>query len=458
MAEQYLSFPVTIYSQLTPVNQVLSKARCRIFYKGKNRNGGYITDEFAEKLIKTLPYVPIKGIYDNEDEDFTDHGESRDLGKIYGVVPETNNFAWEEHLDKDGVIRTYACTDVYLYTALYEEAKKIPSKGQSMELYGDSIKGNWAIKDGQKVYVYTDGCFLGLQALGDNTEPCFEGSAFFSLFQDFKNILSELEEVQSYTKKKEDITNMNKLTFKLSDGQKECALWELLNSNFNEENNWLVEYSICSVYDNYAVVREYETGKYMRVYYTKDDSNESVQIENKEECFIVDVNSEEKSALEALQAIKGTYTASLNEVETLRKESETLKAEKTEFEAKISELTDKNSTLETERENYSLQIDALKTEKEDINTQLETLKEYKLNVETQEKLDALKIYENSLKTEVIDAFKEKIDQYTLTELKKELAYSLVGENPETFSKNVVPRVPKEKEPDALTSILDKYKN
>ena len=43
-------FPVVIYNNLEEYNKVLSKARVRIFYKGHNRNGTYITDEFAEKL------------------------------------------------------------------------------------------------------------------------------------------------------------------------------------------------------------------------------------------------------------------------------------------------------------------------------------------------------------------------------------------------------------------------
>ena len=94
--------------------------RCRIFYKYANRNGTYITDEFADKLIKSLPYTPIKGIYSVADEDYTDHGVSRDLGRIYGIVPKDPNFAWERHEDDDGVARVYACCDVYLYTAIYK--------------------------------------------------------------------------------------------------------------------------------------------------------------------------------------------------------------------------------------------------------------------------------------------------------------------------------------------------
>ena len=123
-------FPICVYGQIEKYNEVLSKARCRIFYKYGNRNGTYITDQFAEKLIASLPYVPVKGIY--ETNDFTDHGEERSEGRIYGIVPETVNFAWEKHLDEDGVEREYACCDVLIFTALYEEANEIVGKAQSM--------------------------------------------------------------------------------------------------------------------------------------------------------------------------------------------------------------------------------------------------------------------------------------------------------------------------------------
>lgn len=68
------SFDIKIYGDIEPYNKVISKSRCRIFYKYANRNGTYITDEFAEKLLSTVPYTPVKGIYDEVDEDYTDHG------------------------------------------------------------------------------------------------------------------------------------------------------------------------------------------------------------------------------------------------------------------------------------------------------------------------------------------------------------------------------------------------
>jgi hypothetical protein len=133
-----LDFPVTIYGNLEKYNEVLTKARCRIFYKYANRNGTYITDEFADKLLSSVRYVPVKGIFN--DGDYSDHGVSRDEGRIYGIVPENPNLAWESFTDDDGVTREYACVDVLIFTALYEEARDIVGKSQSMELYAPSLK------------------------------------------------------------------------------------------------------------------------------------------------------------------------------------------------------------------------------------------------------------------------------------------------------------------------------
>jgi hypothetical protein len=179
MNKPLCEFTVQVYGELNKYNEVLSKARCRIFYKYENRNGTYITDEFAEKLISSLPYVPVKGIY--SDEDYTDHGARRDQGRIYGIVPENPNVAWEEFTDDDGITRTYACTDVLIFTAIYEEANDIIGKSQSMELYPPSLKYHEAIVHNKRYIVFDDGCFLGLQVLGDKVEPCFEGASFYTL-------------------------------------------------------------------------------------------------------------------------------------------------------------------------------------------------------------------------------------------------------------------------------------
>ena len=91
MGKEMLEFPISIYGEAEPINDVLTKQRCRIFYKEGNRNGTYINDEFAEELIGTLHYVPVKGIY--QGDDYTDHGNARDEGRT-PKTPRRAKSAW----------------------------------------------------------------------------------------------------------------------------------------------------------------------------------------------------------------------------------------------------------------------------------------------------------------------------------------------------------------------------
>lgn len=460
-------FPVTIYGNLEQYNKTISKARCRIFYKGANRNGTYITDDFAEKLLSTIPYTPVKGIFDDFNDDYTDHGERRDEGRIYGIVPENPNFAWETSLDEDGVEREYACVDVYIFTALYREAKDIVGKAQSMELYDKSIQGDWKIIDGKRFFVFEDAAFLGLQVLGEEVEPCFEGAAFFSLYKSLKDIVQELEATFSLKDKGGKI--MPTINFKLSDGQKFEALWTLLNPNFCEEGNWAVDYSICDVYDEYAVVRNYAENSFERVYYKKDDASDSLEIIQKERCFIVDVNETEKIALDALQKLNGANFEKVDEIYT---ERDALSQEKIAQDQKIEELNISISTLTTERDTAQAAVETLNTEKEELSTnysaaqesigaleaQLEELNTFKKTAEHKEREAVFNKYVELLSEEAAQKFEENLDTYSVLDLEKELAYTVMTANPSVFKKDVPNGyVPKDNTPkDSLEDILSKY--
>ena len=454
MGDIIKEFPVTIYGNLKELNPVLSKARCRIFYKYENRNGTYITDEFAQKLISSLPYTPVKGIYDNFDEDYTDHGLKRDLGRIYGIVPENPNFSWEKHLDEDEIEREYACCDVYIFTALYEEASQIVGKSQSMELYQPSIKGDWAIINGKKLFKFEDGCFLGLQILGNDVEPCFEGAAFFTFYNDLKNAIKKLERYSLDSNIKGGKSEMTKLNFKLSDSQKHDAIWILLNDKYTEESNWEISYTILDIYDDYALVYSYEAGSYERVYYTKNDETDSIELGARKKCYVIDVTEEEKTALEALRAFNGgTY----EKIDENIQEIDTIKQQNSEFSTKIEELNNTVSTLTTERdtsvENYNNAQEQIST----LTNELETLKDYKNSVETQEKEQVIASYSELLNNEILDSYKSKISEYSsATELDKELASELKKTNLEVFTKT--PQyLPKDTPNTGIEAILAKYK-
>lgn len=475
MPEQIITeIPVTVYGKLEKYNDVISKARCRTFYKYGNRNGTYITDEFADLLLSTVPYAPVKGIYDNYEEDFTDHGAARNLGRIYGVVPENPNVTWEKHLDEDGIEREYACVDVLIFTGLYKEASEIVGKSQSMELYDKTIEGEWQFIDGKKYYVFKKGCFLGLQALGDEVEPCFEGAAFFSLVEPIKQLVREYNEFQMNFQKQGG-QEMPRLNFKLSDSAKHDAIWSLLNPNYCEEGGWSIDYSICDIYDDYAIVRNYAEGIFERQYYAKDDATDSIILGQKKRCYIVDVTEEEKIALDTLQKLNGNTFEKIDENFTA---NETVAEQNGVFEQKIEELETSVSTLTTERDeavvalntaNESLEASETKVVElnnslseanssiEELTQKNEELTSFKAAVEKKEKEDIIASYSDKLSAEVIDQFTTDIDNYNATDLKKELAYTLVENNPAVFSKEPQGYVPKDGPKGGIEEILSKYK-
>lgn len=510
------NFPVAVYGKKEKFSDTISKGRCKVFYKGRNRNGTFITEEFAQKLIQSAPYTPVKGIY--EIDDYTDHGQKRSEGRIYGIVPADPNFAWEKHLDSDGIEREYACFDVLYYTALYKEAGEIEGKSESMELYRDTLKGDWKDIDGKRTYVFTDGCFLGLQALGDDVEPCFEGASFYSC-ENESNIIALLEKYEQktdlfqYHTQGENET-MPSINFKISDSQKHDMLFRLLNPNFNEEGNWTIDYCICEVYEEYAIVANYAEGIFERVYYTKNDENDSLEITNKERCYIIDVNEKERDAIKAIKG-ESTYEdaaaayaenaqtienlneqivtlnqaitdhqdtistlSTSNEAQTatiteIRATVDTLTEENSQYSNKVTELESTISTLTTERDenraNYEAvcgERDALTSEIEEVRATCATvtaerdeLAEYRNQVELTAKRAVVENYIEQLESEIIDEFMNSLSDYSVEELDMKLTYELKKANPEIFSKTPTPPtvyIPKEGDVSGISGILAKY--
>lgn len=488
------NFQVSVYGNMEKFSDTISKGRCRVFYKGRNRNGTYITPEFAEKLIASAPYTPVKGIYSEDDEDYTDHGQKRTEGRIYGIVPANPNFAWEKHLDPDGIEREYACFDVLYYTALYKEAGQIENKGESMELYRQTLKGEWKIIEGKKTYVFTDGCFLGLQALGDDVEPCFEGASFYTC-ENESNIIALLEKYEKRTdlfQNHEQGGNdtMPSINFKLSDGQKYEFLFNLLNPNFNDVGGWTIEYTICEVYDEYAIAKNYSEGIFERIYYKKDDETDSLEIVNKERCYIVDVNEVERNALNNIKGestyveLEANITASTETIENLNDAVgelnttvEGLNSTIGELNGQVTTLTETNENLSIENSNYSTKvgelentISTLTTERdealsnyENANTRIATIEEnnlqlsdtlasitqerdelvaYRKRIEDDAKRTVIYGYVDQLFEDVIENYMNNLDKYTIEELDMNLTYELKKANPNLFSsKTPAPATP-----------------
>lgn len=443
-------FPVSVYGKLEKYNDVLSKGRCRIFYKYGNRNGTYITDEFSEKLLSTIAYAPVKGIY--EYDDFTDHGARRSEGRIYGIVPENPHLQWEEHEDEDGVARTYACVDVLIFTALYKEASDIIGKAQSMELYEPSLQYHREIIHGQQYIVFDEGCFLGLQVLGKDVEPCFEGAAFFQLQENIEEVVKKIQEIEM-TYSKGGQKEMPQMNFKLSDSQKFDALWSLLNPNYTEEGNWTIDYAICDVYDEYALAYSSENAQYERVYYTKNDETDSVALGEKVRVYVVDVTEKEKTTLDTLRDLNGgTYELVNENLEHAQENAEKISG----FELKVTELENNIATLNTEKSAVQSSYELEHQKVESLTAENEGLKQYKLSIEAEQKNAVFTEYKDKLSEEILDIYREKAAEYSVADLDKELAYELKKTNFSFYEKKDNGYLRKDVQKNGIDEILARY--
>ena len=277
------------------------------------------------------------------------------------------------------------------------------------------------------------------------------------------------------------------LNFKLSDNAKFNAIWSLLNVNYNEENNWIVEYGIVDIYDEYAVVRNYFEGTFERVYYTKNDETDSVELGERVRCYFLDVTEAEKKALEALHGLNNNtyekvdenYSTALAEVEAktgeLNTANEALEAKTAEFDAltetynteksanetKIGELNESIATLTTERDDAVSKLADSVITVNSLNEEIATLNSFKTDIEKKEKEAVIAKYTKVLSADVIASYTEKIDEYTCAKaLDKDMAYELVSTNQSVFANNGNPQpayVPRDTSVTGLGAILDKYK-
>lgn len=379
------NFVATVYGNLVPLNNsALSKARLKIFYKGMNRNGSYINEEIAEKLISTLPGTPVVGYYDSDKDDFLGH-VSPESNRAYGFVPEEMNFKWEMFLDPDGVYRTYACTDIILWTGRYPIASKIVGKSHSMELNPDTVEGEWVEHDDEYYFEFTNAEFFGLCVLGEEYEPCFEGSSFYELHQQENNasISKDLKEMFSLYKSTIDSAEENPTGGQEMEDE-ELKPQDLDNDSVEEE-----------VKDQEEEVKEEEN---------KPSETEEVKDESSEEGEEEETDEEEKEEEQEEPEQEEEEDEEESE-ETDEPEEEEEEKEEVDFNSALAEKDKTIATLEAE---------------------LKELREYKKAKVNEEKEEVLNTYSNKLTEEEIADFRNKIEDYSsAVELKKDIAVCLL---------------------------------
>lgn len=185
------------YIQNTQISPLVSKGVCKVCYVGQqpNRNHTVITKEVAAEMGRKLPGSPIVGYFNHEINDFEGHNREIivrdgkfaivDTTRPYGFVP-TNANVWFQKFNDEGVEREYLVTDVYIWTSVYPESKRILENGNnhSMELNEENQSGFWTKDDktNERIFIYNEALIEKLCVLGENVEPCFEGAQFSSQF------------------------------------------------------------------------------------------------------------------------------------------------------------------------------------------------------------------------------------------------------------------------------------
>lgn len=192
---QTINSPEFINLQPLDINPLMSACEIKVLYVGGNRNGSFITKDVATEMAKTLRGAPIVGYYRKEVEDFGDHGQRviidgdgikfECLTQPYGFVAPDARVWFQTFIDTNDfgeeTEREYLMTTGFLWTGQFPECKSAvegEGKPHSMELDEASLDGHWARDtQGMDFFIINDAIFSKLCILGEDIEPCFEGSS-----------------------------------------------------------------------------------------------------------------------------------------------------------------------------------------------------------------------------------------------------------------------------------------
>ena len=260
----------------------------------------------------------------------------------------------------------------------FEELKKVIAQGQpqSMELQEETLEGHWATDNnlGVEFFIINDAVFSKLCILGDDIEPCFEGSAVTSP-EVSKNFAMDKEFSQTL------FTMMNEL---------KDALSSKGGLDMPEE-----------------FAEQTETTEEQSTEFVEETVEETVAEES------VDYTSAEEAPVDA-EAENGEFEKS--------------EEDKDDSEDSSADFSENKEIEEEPASEYSAEeFAALQEEIEALRAECQELRDFKLNVENEQK-DALINSYYMLSEEDKREIMEHKSEFTLDEIKAKLAVIYVEKN------------------------------
>lgn len=380
--------PEFINLQPLDINPLMSKCEIKVLYIGENRNHSFITKDVATEMSKTLRGAPIVGYYKEENQDFRDHGDQiiidekgiqfKCLTKPYGFVSPDAEVWFQKFEDTDDfgnkIVREYLMTTGFLWTGQFEEAKLAIEQGRphSMELDKDTLDGYWSenVNTKMKLFIVNDAIFSKLCILGDDVEPCFEGSSVTA-----PNVSTNFSKVDDNFKQTL-FSMMQDLKFALEGG-------------------------------NMAKVDEEK----------KDKINETV--ENKTDKTTEEVKDTETEKDNKDKDKKKNYTKE-DKKEDNPAPAEDKKPEEKKEETKTPAEDKKEEEDKKDKKDYALMYSELETKYNDLSAKYESLVAFKQNVEKQQKEELISgfyMLSDEDKKDVV----AHIDEYSLDDIEAKLS-------------------------------------
>ena len=411
------------FVNVTKINPLISKCQIKVCYVGEepNRNGTIITKEVAERdIANSLPGSPIVGFFNVETGDFEEHNkyfEVDDDGNItisdntrpYGFV-DLNAKVWFQKFMDDGVEHEYLMTEGNIWTEQYPESDRIIQKGnnQSMELDGKFLSGEWTKNDKNQpqFFIVNSAIISKLCILGEEFEPCFEGSTItaptieFKLDDKYYTIIENMQKILEEKGEKEKVFTQ----YSLSIGD---AVWTSLYTALNDQ------YDIKAVYNEgpIVLVQEKGTENYKTVTFAFNTEDSTVTLGTE----FTDVNIADYS--------EDTFVSSeeiANWVEKNFSEPEDKTDENTPSENQNNIEPEKDVTESEEYIALNDKYVTLQNDYETLKKEIESLREFKLNIERQEKQEMIDSFDE-LTDEEKDEVVKNIDAYSLNTIEEKLS-------------------------------------
>lgn len=478
------------FINITPVNPLISKCQIKVCYVGDtpNRNGSIITKEVARQMANSLPGSPIVGYYNDATGDFEEHNRVIDISngqfkiqdttKPYGFV-DLGARAWFQKFNDDGVEHEYLMTEGYIWTGQYPECQRIIDQGnnQSMELDEKTLNATWTKDDNgkPKFFIINEAIISKLCVLGEECEPCFEGSQItkfsltfdedfkqklFSMMNDLKELIKEggtkvfsryaveigdnlWNSLWNYTLEKyPDANNVYSSVYAIEgvceeDSQKFAVLqnradnkYYRLNFSLNETDGFVPADALIEVTESYTpaaepqfsleAVKTYETEYASKKKAEEEDKNNKdnkSNSDNKSEGKDNNSDDSEDGKDEKPKDKKDNSDSKDNNPDDDSNKDDEDKKKKKKY--SLEDITEYQE-LKAEYEELKSKYAALETEKNSLTEEIEPLREFKLASEKKDKeamIAQFYMLSDDDKKDVID----NIDKYSVDDIEAKLS-------------------------------------